>query len=224
MTSTSTPSSHSEGEILTSDSEKASQTLPSRNDIRVDRHTRTDAFSLRNPRSRSRSPYRPPRGEKRRRDEGNVDSPVESAPRSQKAIHDSERHLSDRGRGRWPHAGSGLKSGRRSQHAYDREADYHYYSKPRITRSRSRSRSPFRHSRLEAKPSRGTSPDQSKVEGSERKARPSRAGGIPIDEQSVSERGKSSGVAVASKLNAKTSKLQSSQVESTNTSDSVVNG
>src|SRR5436190_7400091 len=72
---TSRSSSHSEGEIISSDSDKA-KSLHSRDGTSINRHTRPYASAPRSPaigsrrsRSRSRSPYRVSRGEKRRRDE-----------------------------------------------------------------------------------------------------------------------------------------------------------
>ena len=89
MTSRS-PSSPSEGEIVESDSEKATTSLPSVNGISVDRHSRERRLSVsRSPspvqsprrlksRSRSRSPYREPRGTKRT----HFDSPTRDRSRS----------------------------------------------------------------------------------------------------------------------------------------------
>lgn len=211
---TSTPPSHSEGEIFTSDSEKASQTLPSRNGISVDRHSRINASSLRNSRSRSRSPYRALRGEKRRRDDGDTDGAAGSDSRSQKVRYESDRHLSERSHGRRPHVDSNLRYEERSHHAHDCRTDRgHSFKRPR-QRSRSRSRSPFRHAHLERKPDRSAQVDRSKLGGSEGGAQTNRNGSRHGDEQLVSERRKPSGVALRSKSNAKSYENQSSQVDS----------
>ena len=77
---TSRTSSPSEGEIVESDSEKATTSLPSVNGISVDRQSRKRVSVSRSPspirsprprqsRTRSRSPYREPRGTKRPRDD-----------------------------------------------------------------------------------------------------------------------------------------------------------
>ena len=210
---TSTPSTHSEGEIFTSDSEKATQTLPSHNGISVDRHTRTNASSVRN--SRSRSPYRAPRGDIRRRDDGHLEKPQESDRRSQKFRHESDRYLSDRSRGGRPFVDSDLRHNKRSHHAYEYEVDRRQPSKRPRTRSRSRSRSPFRHSHLEKQSTRSDSVNQSRLGGYERDDHANKKESRNRHEQSVSDRSKSSGVALASESNAKISENQSLQVEPT---------
>ena len=208
---TSTTSSHSEGEISTSESEKASQTSPSQIGISVDRHTRTNVSSVRKPRSRSRSPYRASRGEKRRREDGGyVDNPAELDSRSQKLRHDGDRYLSDRNHGRRPHLEPKSRYTARNHTTFDYQYDRgHSLKRPRIS-SRSRSRSPFRHSPSDGKPGRRQDSARSKHDESKWGARTSRSGSRPRDEQSVSERSKPSGVALASKSNAKPSENQSS--------------
>jgi serine/threonine-protein kinase PRP4 len=211
---TSTPSTHSEGEIFTSDSEKATQTLPSHNGISVDRHTRTNASSLRNSRSRSRSPYRAPRGEKRHRDDGPTEIPGESDPRLQKPRYESDRYLSDRSHGRRPRFDSDLRHRKRSHHAYDYENDRRLHSKRPRTRSRTRSRSPFRHSHSEKPFARSDAVNRSKLGDPEQNDQAKKNWRRDRDEESVSEQSKPSGIALASKSNAKTSENQSSHTGS----------
>lgn len=215
---TSTPPSHSEGEIFTSDSEKASQTLPSRNGTSVDRRTRTNVAPVKNPRSRSRSrsPYRALRGEKRRRDDGHTNTAKVSHSRPQKVRDESDRYVSDRNHGRLPYIEHTPSSSSRHHRASGYKADDNRaYKRPR-TSSRSRSRSPFRHSHLDGKPIRAATFNRSKVSESDEEIQVGRNGGRSRDEQSVSGRSKPSGVAPASKSNAKMSENQSSQVESKN--------
>lgn len=207
---TSTHSSHSEGEIFTSDSEKATQTLPSHNGISVDRHTRTNASSLRN--SRSRSPFRASRGEKRRRDNVHPTNLGESNPRRQRSRLDSDRYTSDRSYGRRPHLDSDVTHKKRSHHAYDYEEDRRGSSKRPRTRSRTRSRSPFRHSHLEKQSIRGGDINRNKLEGSQQDGEAFKSSKGSRDKQSVSEQSRSSGVALAPKSNAKTSENQSSKI------------
>lgn len=146
---TSPPSSHSEGEILSSDSEKATHTLPSYNDTSVDRPPRNHAIAVRDsrPRSRSRSPYRAPRGEKRPRYGAEIERHTRAPSRSQHARHNFENR-------------SGYRPGRRPQeidtrprkrinYGHDHSPHRPYSSARFSSRSRSRSRSPFRHSRLD---------------------------------------------------------------------------
>ncbi|KAF7511705.1 hypothetical protein GJ744_003868 [Endocarpon pusillum] len=211
---TSTPSSHSEGEIFTSDSEKASQTLPSQNGTSVDRRTRTNVAPVRNPRSRSRSPYRALRGEKRRRNDGYTNTAEVSHSRPRKVRRENDRYHSDRSHGRWPHIESSSASNSRHHRAFDYKAeDGRSYQRPR-TSSRSRSRSPFRHSQLDEKPIRAATFKRSKVGESDGEVQASRNESRSRDEQSVSGRSKPSGVVPASKSNAKIPENQSSQVES----------
>jgi serine/threonine-protein kinase PRP4 len=211
----STTSSHSEGEISTSDSEKASQTLPSRNGISVDRHTRTTASFLRAPRSRSRSPYRAPRGEKRRRDDGYADIPADSKSRPHKVGLNSDRHISKQSYGQQPHNDSDLRAQKRRHHAHDYEGNRRHLKRPRTrSRSRSRSRSPFRHSNIEAVGRDGVDLDRSKLEAPEQNVLANRKKNGHGNEQSVSARSKPSGVASALKSNAKLSEYQSSLVDS----------
>jgi serine/threonine-protein kinase PRP4 len=213
---TSTPPSHSEGEIFTSDSEKAPQTLHVQNGTSVDRRTRKNISSLRNPRSRSRSrsPYRVLRGEKRRLDERNADSQGGSDPRLQKVRNTSDRYSFDRSGGRRPRFESNLSYAARGHDASDYHKDgARSFKRPR-TSSRSRSRSPFRHSQPERKPGRGPQRDHNKPEAPEEEAQVSGNGSRLSDEQSVSERSKPSAVAHTSKSIAKPSKPQSSHAQS----------
>jgi Protein kinase domain len=125
--------------------------------------------------------------------------------------NENDRHLSDRSFGRRPTFDSDLRHKKRAHHLYDYDADRRHSSKRPRTRSRSRSRSPFRHTHLEGRPGRGVNYDQSKLGDSAWNAQASRNGSRHRDKQSVSERSMPSGVALASKSNAKTSKNQSSQ-------------
>jgi len=127
--------SRSEGEYLSSDSEKKATKPPSyRSDPRVNRHSRNlSSAPSRHSHSRSRSPYRPLRGEKRRREDD----------------HRSLRHDSRTFKVRYED---------------DRPPDYlshgHRKSKRSRTyspsRSRSRSRSPYRHDRDNERPEADT--------------------------------------------------------------------
>src|SRR5437763_2832631 len=146
---TSRSSSHSEGEIISSDSDKA-KSLHSRDGTSINRHTRPYASAPRSPaigsrrsRSRSRSPYRAPRGEKRRRDDGHVIERGRADPR-----RFGVRYEDDIGAGRRRRGGSyeDLDPGhtKRNYLYYDDESDRRRHSKRPRTRSRSRSRSPFR--------------------------------------------------------------------------------
>ncbi|KIW10486.1 hypothetical protein PV08_11450 [Exophiala spinifera] len=120
-------SSHSDGEVSSSDSEAKAKIIPSsHSNSKVDRHTRP--FSTATPRSRrsrSRSPYRAPRGEKRPRD---YDSPTNRSRHDPRTF--SVRYDEDRGHRRhMPYEERGSKRSRTYSH------------------SRSRSRSPYRRSR-----------------------------------------------------------------------------
>lgn len=113
--------SHLEGEYLSSDSDtKATRPSPPRNDYRVNRHSRTHSSA----RSRSRSPYRDPRGEKRRREDEY--RPARHDPRTFKVRYEENRNSKFNSHG-------------------DRKSKRSRTYSP--SRSRSRSRSPFRHKR-----------------------------------------------------------------------------
>ena len=148
-----------------------------------------------------------------------MDNPAELDSRSQKLRHDGDRYLSDRNHGRRPHLEPKSRYTARNHTTFDYQYDRgHSLKRPRIS-SRSRSRSPFRHSPSDGKPGRRQDSARSKHDESKWGARTSRSGSRPRDEQSVSERSKPSGVALASKSNAKPSENQSSQVESSNASN-----
>lgn len=102
------PSTPSEGEIVESDSEKATTSLPSVYGISVDRHSRERRVSVsrspspvqsprrRKSRSQSRSPYREPRGTKRTHHDSLAHDHGRSDPRRFKVHY--EEHLHDRNR------------------------------------------------------------------------------------------------------------------------------
>ncbi|KIW97481.1 uncharacterized protein Z519_01065 [Cladophialophora bantiana CBS 173.52] len=123
--------SQSEGEILTSDSESKAKSIPSfQSNSKVDRRSRPSSIpysaTSRSHRSRSRSPYRAPKGEKRPRDYDH----------SKNRSHNDTRTFAVRYEdGTYPHRRHGSYEERGSK----RSRTY--------SRSRSRSRSPYRHSR-----------------------------------------------------------------------------
>ncbi|KAK5947865.1 U4/U6 small nuclear ribonucleoprotein prp4 [Knufia fluminis] len=117
--------SRSEGEYLSSDSEKKKAIRPSsyRSDHRVNRHSRThsSARSRHSP-SRSRSPYRAPRGEKRHREDEHRSSKHD--PRTFTVRYEDDRRS-----------------------AYHSHGDHKSKRSRTYSPSRSRSRSPYRHNR-----------------------------------------------------------------------------
>ena len=212
-------SSHSEGEIISSDSEKA-KSLHSRNGTSIDRHTRpyasaprSPATGLRRSRSRSRSPYRAPRGEKRRRDEGRSSDRGRGDTR-----RFGVRYEDDVGRDRHRTRGSyeDLDPGhtKRSYLYYDDDYDRRRHSKRPRTQSRSRSRSPFR---LNQKPPSSTPSRRDHHIYKESKSRDihqSRGDEMSRKshtEQSVSERSTAPNVAQSSRTHAETGTNQASQ-------------
>ncbi|KAL6246986.1 U4/U6 small nuclear ribonucleoprotein prp4 [Rhinocladiella similis] len=122
-------SSHSDGEVFSSDSEAKAKIIPSSlNNSKVDRHTRPYSTTTpRSRRSRSRSPYRAPRGEKRPRD---YDSPGNRSGNDPRTF--SVRYDEDRGHRR--HISYEERGSKRSR---------------TYSRSRSRSRSPYRRTRYD---------------------------------------------------------------------------
>ena len=120
--------SRSEGEYLSSDPEtKATKPPTHRNDYRVNRHARHHSSARpRRSRSRSRSPYRAARGEKRRREDDH--RPSKNDPRTF-----TVRYEDDRNSGYHSH---GDRKSKRSR---------------TFSPSRSRSRSPFRHDKIAEK-------------------------------------------------------------------------
>ncbi|OAP63366.1 hypothetical protein AYL99_02593 [Fonsecaea erecta] len=123
--------SQSEGEILTSDSESKAKNIPSfRNNSKIDRRARPSSIShnatSRSRRSRSRSPYRAPRGEKRPRD----------YDQARNKSHNDRRTFAVR------YEEDAYRHRRQGSHEERRSKRSRTYS-----RSRSRSRSPYRHFR-----------------------------------------------------------------------------
>ena len=215
----STPSSHSEGEVLSSDSEKA-KSLHSRNGTNVDRRTRPYASAPRSPavssarsRSRSRSSYRAPRGEKRRRDDRSSERGRDD-PRRFDVRYEDDGH---RDRHRKQSSYEDLDPGhtKRSYLHYDDDVDRRHHSKRPRTRSRSRSRSPYQHShKTEIARSLNKHGKDTYGDGRSRQDRHDRGPEIsrkPHTEQSVSARSTNPSVAHASKTNAETGTHQTSQ-------------
>ncbi len=215
----STPSSHSEGEVLSSDSENA-KPLHSRNGTNVDRRTRPYASAPRSPavrsarsRSRSRSPYRAPRGEKRRRDNRSSERGRDDPRRFDVKHEDDGYHDRHRRQGTYEDLDPGHT--KRSYLHYDDEVDRRHHSKrPRIC-SRSRSRSPYQHShKTEIARSLNTHGKDTYGDGRSRQDRHDRGPEIsrkPHTEQSVSARSTNPSVARISKINAETGTHQTSQ-------------
>lgn len=125
--------SRSEGEYLSSDSEKKATKPPSyRGDHRVNRHSRNHSSApSRHSLSRSRSPYRLLRGEKRRREDDH--RPLRHDSRTFKVRYEDDRPPD--------YHSHGHRKSKRSR----------TYS-PSRSRSRSRSRSPYRHHRDNERP------------------------------------------------------------------------
>lgn len=151
MTSRS-PSTPSEGEIVESDSEKATTSLPSVNGISVDRHSRERRLSVsRSPssvqsprrhksRSRSRSPYREPRGTKRTHVDLLAHDRSRSDPRRFKVHY--EEHLPDgKRRSHTSYADTDRAGGIDSSLRYDERRSS---GRSSAKRPRTRSRSPPR--------------------------------------------------------------------------------
>lgn len=155
MTSRS-PSTPSEGEIVESDSEKATTSLPSVYGISVDRHSRERRLSVsrspspvqsprrRKSRSRSRSPYREPRGTKRTHHDSLAHDRGRSDPRRFKVHY--EGHFHDRKRTSHPsntNADRGGVSDSNLSYEERRSSGRSSAKRPR-TRSRSPPRPPAR--------------------------------------------------------------------------------
>lgn len=215
----STPSSHSEGEVLSSDSEKA-KSLHSRNGTSVDRPTRPYISAAPSPavgsapsHSRSRSPYRAPRGEKRRRDEERPSKRGRLDPRQfDVRYEDGDHHEHHRRQGSYEDLDPGHT--RRSYLHYDDNGDHRRHSKRPRTRSRSRSRSPFHHSRNPDPARFPNRHEKDTYESRNRQDRHARGAEIsrkPHVEQSVSARSTNPSVAHTSKTNAETGTHQTSQ-------------
>ncbi|KIV79529.1 hypothetical protein, variant 1 [Exophiala sideris] len=125
--------SQSEGEVISSDSEAKAKNIPSfHNNSKVDRHTRPYSTSHgavpRPHRSRSRSPYRVPRGEKRPREHDHSRGKSINDSRTFSVRYEDERYKHHR-------HGSYEERGAKRSRTY--------------SRSRSRSRSPYRRSRYD---------------------------------------------------------------------------
>lgn len=123
--------SQSEGEVSSSDSESKAKSIPSsRNYSKVDRHPRPYQASQdsapRSNRSRSRSPYRAPRGEKRSRDSDHARGRSFNDSRTLPVRYEDNAHR------------------HRPRNSYDSRSSKRART---YSRSRSRSRSPYRHSR-----------------------------------------------------------------------------
>ena len=209
-TRSSTPS---EGEIVESDSEKATTSLPSVNGISVDRHSRKRASVSRSPspirsprrykcRSRSRSPYREPRGAKRPREDDSYNDQNRSDPRRFK-VHYEER-IQDRSRARNPHSDLDRGGDPYLRLRYD---DRGSVGRSRDKRQRTRSRSPphfgskkteserYPQDRRDVRSRHYTERDRGNHESQENRGRLSR-------EQSVSDRGLTPVAAAPSKREA----------------------
>ena len=194
---TSRTSSPSEGEILESDSEKATTSLPSFNGISVDRQSRKRVSASRSPspirsprprqsRTRSRSPYREPRGTKRIRDDQ-----YERTDSRRFKVHYEERLRDERLKNAAPHNHVDRGTGKDPIPRYDVRGSGKY---SRDKRPRTRSRSPIR-----------ISNKRSQFDRYERQKGDSRSGGYTVKgrdddgyreskgrlsgEQSVSDRG-----------------------------------
>ena len=214
---TSRSRSQSEGEILSSDSEKAKSTQ-SHNSTRIDRPTRPHVSAARSPlsrsyRSRSRSPYRAQRGEKRRRDERHSRNGSRHDPRQFAVRYEGDQ---DRRRGNRQAAYEDLDPGhgRRSTHlTYDDGSDRMQSSKRPRTGSRSRSRSPYRRpSGLEqSQRSKQDREDEDRARRWEQYQRGLETNRKPRADQSVSARSTAPNVARPSESHAKTSSKQTSQ-------------
>ncbi|KAI9714088.1 MAG: hypothetical protein M1812_006535 [Candelaria pacifica] len=194
-------SSESEGEIIESNSEKATKSLPSVNGISVDRNSRSRHRVSISPeeldydlREKSRSPYRhkPPHGEKRRRDDESYLEHGRSDPRRFK-VHYEDRSSVDSRRPRVSYADLDRGETLDPSSRYDDRETRNRYKRPRTP-----SRSPPR-------PSRQTNPDgryghDRSQDGRDGRGQKSIGGrghggyggnsGMHMREQSVSERGK----------------------------------
>ncbi|EEP82516.1 serine/threonine-protein kinase prp4 [Uncinocarpus reesii 1704] len=186
------PSTPSEGEIIESGSEtKATTSQTSLNDINVDRNPRNEARSPKSPgsvgrssrrdRSRSRSPYRASRGEKRRRDDHDYER---GSRRALNPRHDDRYY-------------SRNESRRQRQPYYDHDRSETYnryrlsynddYDRRAEKRPRTRSRSPYRESRKQKRYSDEEAKDERPSAGSAG-GRLRHEGRRLSTEQSVSER------------------------------------
>ncbi|KAL9615888.1 MAG: hypothetical protein Q9160_009174 [Pyrenula sp. 1 TL-2023] len=201
----------SEGEIFSSDSEKANRSLYSRNGNSIDRLSRPYHSSAprspalrpstrRNSRSRSRSPYRASRGEKRRRDDDYVSE--RHRPDSRRFNTKYEGRYGDDKERRPTYKDLDSVHSSRSHLKYD--DDRHNRKRPR-TLSRSRSRSPFRHDRTSnRREDQKGGRNQEKLVDPRQDKRNRGSANRRAREQSVSERSTSPSVAQSSKPHAET--------------------
>ena len=211
--------SPSEGEIIESDSEKATKSLPSANGMTVDRPSRKLPSVSKSPsptpsrrrdyRSRSRSPYREYRGSKRSRDDDHYNNRHDHRDRrdhrSFRASYDDRRHDKKSNQ-------SSYRDPDRLDSKYSSRHDDRGSGKSREKRLRTVSRSPPRFNNRKSdgtdrkrdrrdSHSRGYHDDESKSNG-----------GRFSREQSVSERGSTPGAAASSKPEAELSKPQNKSV------------
>jgi len=224
MMNSQSPSTPSEGEIVESDSEKATTSLPSVNGTSVDRHSRTRVSVSKSPapfespprryesRTRSRSPYREPRGEKRRREDDYHSDRGRSDPRRFK-VHYEEQLSDSRPRPRVSYADLDRGEPADPTLRYD---DRDTADRFRGKRPRTRSRSPPRPSRRQDYHVRY-----------DREERDGNRGGLgqkdrdhhgykesnsrPLNNQSVSDRGKPPVAAETSKQEAEIRRNQSTR-------------
>ena len=148
-------SSVSEGEVIESDSEKATTAQTLINDISVDRQSRSPGaasqraiYERRYERSRSRSPFRhdqrrrSPRGEKRRRNDDMYDDYDRSDRRRFRVQQDRRRPVEDGGRGSYAYSDLDRSHPSYPSLSYgDRDEDERHWSPRANTRSRSPDRS-----------------------------------------------------------------------------------
>ena len=215
---TSRSSSPSEGEIVESDSEKATKSLPSANGTSVDRTSRKRASPSRSPspfdsprrrrdRSGSRSPYRESRGSKRQRPDDHYSSRHDS--RNFRGTYEDHRH-EDRpsGRASYRDLDRGAPSG--SSLRYD---DRSTPSRMREKRPRTMSRSPPRFSSRRPSDSRDRSRRDSWSNAGRNRleVRDRESGGRFSREQSVSERGTTPGTAAFSEAEAEQKQSQTNK-------------
>ncbi len=218
------PSTPSEGEIVESDSEKATTSLPSVNGTNVDRHSRIHVSVSKSPepadspprryqsRTRSRSPYREPRREKRRFADDHHSDRGQSDPRRFK-VHYEETLPSSRDRSRVSYADLDKgKSGDLSLRYDDRDTASRYRDK----RQKTRSKSPPRPSRRQDHNGRSGRDDRegyrSRYGQKDRDSKGYRESSSRLlSNQSVSDRGHNPVAAESSKREAETRHIQSKQ-------------
>ena len=205
----------SEGEIVESDSEKATTSLPSVHGISVDRHSRKRASVSRSPspirspvrymsRTRSRSPYRDSRGAKRPREDDHYPDQDRSDNRRFKVRYE-DRVYGDRPRGHSPYKDLDRFGGPDSRLRYD---DRGKSGRPRDKRPRTQSRSPPRYTNKSGSGRYGRETRDSRP-GERREREPAGRGNEESrnklsQEQSVRDRGNTPIAAVSSRRDAET--------------------